>query len=140
MTKSFSARSFINQPIWKLWIGYTAMIMLAYTLAFGTVILSYTETMIPLIRKAAIYGSAFTIAHIICRGVWLKYQSKFIVAVLIAGAVPMGVIWNLPNVGQQTNREVVLGHIGLSTIVVVSCVFLLLSRWVFLKIFRNKSI
>ena len=95
--------------------------------------------MISLGSKAAIYGSAITVAHIICRGVWRKYHSKFIVAVLIAGAVPLGMIWTLPNVGRQTNREVILGHVGLSAAVIILCGLILVSRLVFLKIFRNKA-
>ena len=119
--------------------------MLVYVLAlgpasglmFGGAILTSTKATIQLISKAPIYGCAITVAHIICRGAWRKYHSKFIVAVLIAGAVPLYVIWTLPNVGQQTEREVLQGHIGLSAIVIILCGLLLVLRWVFLKIFRR---
>jgi len=115
------------------------MTMLAYVFTFGTIILTYKETTIPLIGKAVIYGSAITVAHIVCRGVWRKYHSKTIVAVLIAGAVLMSMIWTLPNITQQTNREVILGHVGLSAAVIILCGFVLLTRWGFMKMFGNKS-
>ena len=138
MTKSSITQLWTNQPIWKLWIGYVSVVaFFRITLIyyyFGWNPFEYSFSTIPFINKVTIQGSVITIVHIVIRGVWRKYQSKFISAVLGAGAASIGIIWMLPNITRQTNRDLILGHIGLSLITIIFCGLILLSRFIFLKL------
>ena len=145
MTKASLAHSFSNQAFWKLWLQYTTMILLGFTVLLSAIIFTSPVMMIPLIIipliiKAVIYGSVITVSHIICRTIWRKYHSKLIAGVLIAGVIMIGVIWSLPDATHQTDRDEVLGHIGLSIITIVLCVLVLVSRWIFLKMFRKRAL
>ena len=140
MTKASLAHSFSNQAIWKLWLQYTTVILLGFIVLLGTIIFTSPVMVIPLIIKAVIYGSVITVSHIICRTIWRKYHSKLIAGVLIAGVIMIGVIWSLPDATHQTDRDVVLGHIGLSIITIVLCVLVLVLRWIFLKVFRKRAL
>jgi len=82
-------------------------------------ILTSTPVTILLISDAAIYGRAIKVLDFICRGAWRKYRSKFIVAVLIAGAALLSIISASPNVLHQTNREALKAQVGLSSIVII---------------------
>jgi len=116
-------------------LGFTVLLS---AIIFTSPVMMIPLIIIPLIIKAVIYGSVITATHIICRTIWRKYHSKLIAVVIIAGVIMIGMIWTLPNGSQQTDRDVILGHIGLSTIIIILCSFVLVSRWLFLKMFWKK--